>query len=113
VVSVGYFVAGFPGAVCGWLAMVTPAFLIIPMLRYAGRRAEAPRVRGAVNAVTLAAAGLIVSSAIPLARQAITGRGAAIIAVAACAVAAFTRVDTLWVILGAIAAAIGFGWMGW
>jgi chromate transporter len=113
VVSVGYFIAGFPGAVCGWLAMITPAFLIFPMLRYAGRRAEAPRVRSAVNAVTLAAAGLIVSSAIPLARQAISGRGAAAIAAASCGVAVLTRVDTLWVILGAALAALGFGYMGW
>src|SRR5437016_3193880 len=28
VVSVGYFVAGVPGAVAGWLAMVTPALLV-------------------------------------------------------------------------------------
>jgi len=36
VVSVGYFAAGLPGACAGWLAMITPAFLIIPMLRFIG-----------------------------------------------------------------------------
>lgn len=30
IVSVGYFVAGVPGAIAGWLAMVTPAFLNYP-----------------------------------------------------------------------------------
>ena len=40
VVSVGYLVDGVPGACAGWLAMITPAFLIIPMLRFLGARAE-------------------------------------------------------------------------
>lgn len=106
VVSVGYFVAGVPGAVCGFLAMITPAFLIIPMLRYVGRRAEDRRVRGAVSAVTLAAAGLIVSAALPLAQGAITGPLTAAVAVVAGAALVFTRVDTAWIILGAAAAGL-------
>ena len=40
VVSVGYFVAGAPGAVAGWLAMITPALLIIPLVHFAGRKME-------------------------------------------------------------------------
>ncbi|WP_409190841.1 chromate transporter [Bradyrhizobium sp. RDM4] len=38
VVSVGYFVARLPGAVAGWLAMITPALLIIPLVHFVGRR---------------------------------------------------------------------------
>ena len=34
VVSVGYFVDGTPGAVAGWLAMITPALLMIPLLEF-------------------------------------------------------------------------------
>src|SRR5262249_7484437 len=30
VVSVGYFISGVPGACAGWLAVVTPAFVMIP-----------------------------------------------------------------------------------
>ena len=41
-VSVGYFAAGWPGALAGFAAAVTPAFLIIPMLRTS---AAAPRAR--------------------------------------------------------------------
>ena len=37
VVSVGYLVAGMPGAWLGWLAMATPAFLIIPLAHFRGR----------------------------------------------------------------------------
>src|SRR5207247_6167127 len=40
VVSVGYFIAGIPGAWAGWLAMVSPAFIIIPLLQFVGARAE-------------------------------------------------------------------------
>ena len=32
VVSVGYYADGIPGAVAGWLAMITPALLIIPLV---------------------------------------------------------------------------------
>lgn len=45
VVSVGYFVAGVPGAIAGWLAMITPALLIIPLVHFMGRRMEHPRVK--------------------------------------------------------------------
>jgi chromate transporter len=39
-VSVGYLVAGFPGAVVAWLAMITPAFLSIPLVRLVGARVD-------------------------------------------------------------------------
>jgi chromate transporter len=45
VVSVGYMVAGVPGAFAGWMAMITPAFLIIPMLLFLGKRAEHRRIK--------------------------------------------------------------------
>jgi chromate transporter len=32
IVSIGYAVRGMPGAVMGWLALASPAFLAIPML---------------------------------------------------------------------------------
>ena len=98
VVSVGYFVAGPAGAVAGWLAMITPAFLIIPMLRYLGKRAEMPMVKSAIQAVTMAAAGLIVSAMVPLARDALSSPLLVGIAVASFAVLVFTRRDPIWVI---------------
>jgi chromate transporter len=100
-VSVGYFVAGIPGAVAGWLALVTPAFLMIPMLRYLGRRAEQPGVRSSIQAVTLAAAGLIISSTVPLARDALTSLLAVAVALGSFLLLTATRLDTLWVIAGA------------
>ena len=112
VVSVGYFVAGVPGACAGMLATVTPAFLIVPMIRYLGRRADSRRARGAIQAVMLAASGLMVSSTLPLARDSITGALSMGIALASFAVLSFTRLDNIWVILGSAAAGLLGKWAG-
>jgi chromate transporter len=40
IVSVGYFVAGVPGAIAGWAAMATPSLLIIPLVHFIGHRIE-------------------------------------------------------------------------
>ena len=42
IVSVGYFVAGIPGAIAGWLAMITPAVIIIPLVHFWGRHHRPP-----------------------------------------------------------------------
>ncbi len=106
IVSVGYFIAGVPGALAGLLAIITPAFLIIPMAHYLGARAEQPRVKGAIQAVTLAAGGLIVSSTVPLAQDAVTGPLPLAIAAATFVVLVKTRLDVLWVIVGSAAAGL-------
>jgi chromate transporter len=111
VVSVGYFVDGIPGACAGCLASITPAFLIIVLLRYLGRRAERPDVKSAIQAVTLAAAGLVVNATIPLARDAITGPLPIAIAAASFLFLAFTRYATVWLILGGAAAGLAGSWL--
>jgi chromate transporter len=111
IVSVGYFVAGVPGAFCGYLALVTPAFLIVPILRYLGARARRPGVRSAIQAATLAAAGLIVASTVPLARDALTSAAAVAIAIASFILLIATRLDTLWVIAGSAVAGLVAGFL--
>jgi chromate transporter len=106
VVSVGYFVAGIPGGCAGLLAVVTPAFLIIPMLQFLGRRAEQPAVKSAIRAVTLAAAGLVVTTTVPLARDALTGWLPIAIALAAFLFLVLTKRATVWVILAAALAGL-------
>ena len=100
IVSVGYFVAGIPGACAGWLALVSPAFVIIPLLRYVGARADRPAVRSSIQALTLAAAGLIAAATVPLARDALHGPLSILIACASFVFMAFTEIDTLWIIAG-------------
>jgi len=101
VVSVGYVVAGIPGACAGWLAMITPAFLIIPMIRFLGSRAEHRRAKSVTRAALLAGAGLLLSASVPLARDAIAGPLTLAIVAASFALIALTRIDTFWVMLGA------------
>jgi chromate transporter len=101
--SVGYFVAGVPGACAGTLALLTPPFLIIPLLRYLGARAQQPRVKNAIQGVVIAAVGLMVNATIPLARDVITGWLPAALAVASFLFLLFTGRPTVWVMLGAAA----------
>ncbi len=99
-VSVGYYVDGLPGAAVGMLAMMTPAFLILPLMTWIGARAESPRVKSAIRAVILASAGLLLSASVPLARDAITGPLTLGIVLLSFAVLAVTKIDTVWVVLG-------------
>lgn len=101
VVAVGYFVAGVPGAVAGWLAMITPALLIIPLLRFARQWVAHPRVRSMLQAVVIASAGLLLGAAIPLAREALVDPVTDAIAAGSLVLLLTTRLDTLWIILGA------------
>lgn len=68
-VSVGYEVAGWPGAVAGWMALVTPALLIVPLIRITKQLVHRPRVRGALDGLVLASAVLIVWAAVPLSKE--------------------------------------------
>jgi chromate transporter len=101
VVSVGYFVAGVPGAAAGYFALVTPAFLAVPIIRFIGRRLEHPRARSMLNAAMLASAGLIFTSAVPLAQASIHTWITAALAAAACILVAATRVPTVAIIAAA------------
>jgi chromate transporter len=101
IVAVGYLVGGIPGACAAWLAMITPAFLILPMIRLLGARAEHRRADAVTSAVLFAGAGLLVSIAVPLARDAITGPLSLAIVAASLVLIALTRIDSLWIMLGA------------
>ncbi len=102
VVSIGYYVAGIPGAIAAWLALATPAFVVIPILRYVGAKADRPMVREALNGVVLASVGLMLSALRPLMTTSVTGVATMLIALVSCGVLMFgRRVYTGLVILGA------------
>ena len=103
IVSVGYFVAGIPGAIAGWAAMATPSLLMIPLVHFVGRKMEHPRVKGVFHNVVIASAGLLLAASIPLARDALTDPVTIGIAVATVVSMLLTEVDTLWIVLGACA----------
>jgi chromate transporter len=112
VVSVGYFVAGLPGAVAGWLAMITPALLIIPLLHFVGRKMEHPKVKSVLQAVIIASAGLLLAAAIPLGRDGLTGPVTVGIALVSFVLFLTTKLDTLWIILGAALVSLSVASLG-
>lgn len=101
VISVGYYAGGFAGAVAAWLAIVTPALLVIPLVEFAGRRADNLKVKQVLRAVVLASAGISLSATLPLAADALHGVFSYAIAFAALVILVWTEIDTLWVIFGA------------
>ena len=101
VVSVGYFAGGILGAIAGWLAMITPALLILPLLRFAAGKADHPRLRSALQAIVVASAGLLLAAAVPLGLSALTGPVTGAIAVLTAVLMLTTKIDTLWIITGA------------
>jgi len=107
-VSVGYFVAGLPGALVGLVALITPAFLIIPLMRWTAEYARIPRVRSAIRAVILASAGLILAASVPLAHGAAqAGTLAIVIMIVTFLVLTFTNAESWWLILGAAVVTLG------
>lgn len=101
VVSVGYYAGGIPGAVAGWLAMITPAALIILLLRLFGRRMDHPRFRSLQQAVVFASAGLLVTASLPLAHDAVTGTVTAAIVAGSILLMVFRKAEALWIVAGA------------
>jgi len=108
-VPVGYYAGGLPGALAGFCAMITPAFLILAMLRHATRRRLGPRALAAIQALTQASAGLVLAATIPLAHDALTAPWQAVLAVAVTAVLAGTDWDTIWTVLGGAACGLLLG----
>jgi chromate transporter len=102
-VCVAYLVGGVPGAIVGMLAVITPAFLVIPLMRWVGARAETPRIRSSIRALMLASAGLLLYASIPLSRETITGALTLFAAVACFLALVFTKIETMWLIFGAAA----------
>jgi chromate transporter len=103
VVSVGYFAAGVPGAIAGWLAMIAPALLIIPLIRFVGKHATHPRLRSMLQSVVLASAGLLWVSSITLARETVRDPLTVVILLTTVVLLVLRKLDSLWIILGSAA----------
>lgn len=108
-VSVGYMAAGPAGAVAGWLALITPSFLVIGLLRLLRSAVNHPRMESVVKAVTLSAAGLILATSVSLARDAIQSGFTALIAVVSFVLLVRFKLDPLWIMLGAGIAGLVMG----
>jgi chromate transporter len=106
-VSIGYFVDGVPGAVAGWLAMIAPALLSIPLIHFIVKHAAHPRARSMPQSVVLASAGLLWVSSIPLARESVRDPLTIAILLNSVTLSDFRKLDSLCIILGAAAPELG------
>jgi len=106
IVSIGYSVAGTSGAVAGWLAMCTPALLVIPLVGSAARYLQNPRIRRATTGIIAASAGLLLSAAVPLAHDSLTGVIPIAIGASCLVTLMATKIDPLWVVAAASAAGL-------
>ena len=111
-VAVGYFIAGVPGAAAGCAALMTPAFIIVPLLLYLGRFRENGRVRGAIRGITIAAGALVLSAVVPLARDAWSGPMPAAVSALSFAALMSSKLDTFWIVAFGAVAGIAMLWMG-
>lgn len=66
VLCIGDEVAGPRGALMGWLALITPALLVMPIYGVAAAAMRHRRARGALETLILASAVLIVITSAPL-----------------------------------------------
>jgi chromate transporter len=106
VVIVGYFVAGFPGALAGASALMTPPLLAIPIARLVLRHQSAA-LQGACRGIVIASCGLMGATGLGLAAQAAPTAWHLAILLAGFAVVACTTVKPVWVIVvAAIAGAV-------
>jgi chromate transporter len=112
-VCIGYYVRGIPGALMAFLAMTTPAFLVLPLMRWLGRRADAPLIRDAIRGILLGSAGLLMAASVPLARDAITGPFTLAIVIASFLILTFTRLESVWLMLGAATVGLLAKMGGW
>ena len=107
IVSIGQMVGGANGALAAWLALVTPALLVLPLLRWLCRHAKKPGVKRALNAVMLSSAGLSLTAVLPLARDAIDGPVPVILIVLATLVFVRGKVEGIWLIVIGSAVMLG------
>lgn len=102
-ISVGQFAAGWRGAVAAWLALVTPALLILPLMKWLGRYTDSAGLKRVLEAVVLAGSGLTLNVTVTLARDGIATVGGVMVAVGAAIAMIRYGWDTLWIVLVAAA----------
>jgi chromate transporter len=103
IVCVGYMIRGIPGAIVTWLAMITPAVLVLIFLRFLGGRADNPRVQSMLSSIVVTSIGLVLVTAYRLGRTAVEDVPTLLIFAASLAILLLTKAETLWVFLGSAA----------
>ena len=97
-VAVGYFVAGFAGAIAGALALASPAFLAVP-IAWIVRRGSDRYLRRAYSAIVIGSCALMLTTALQLAPAAVPSGGLVLLAAASFLLLTRTALPPIVVIL--------------
>lgn len=103
IVTLGYWLGGVTGAAVSWLALITPAALVLPLRAALERGRDSARVRGAAAGVSIAGAALMLQTATTWAVHLSDARQWMLLAGCG-ALLATARVAPVWVVLAAAAA---------
>jgi chromate transporter len=101
IVSVGYFVAGWPGAVAGMLAMATPALLVLLLMRVLKGRDDHPRMKSAIRFVILGGSAYSAAVVWAMSRETLVNWWTAALAAVAAGLLLKTRMHTIWILCAA------------
>jgi chromate transporter len=108
--ATGSEAAGVAGAVAATAAIFLPAFVFIALLgKWLPRLRELPAARGALDAANAAVAAMVLVVTATLAWHTLRGPFAVVVAAAAGATLALTRVNATWVMLAAAAVGLARG----
>jgi chromate transporter len=98
---IGYLIAGWPGAAVATLGIFLPSFLFVVILNpLVPRLRESAWTAAFLDAVNVAAVGLMAAVTIQLGAAILTSWPEWTIAIAAAAAALFFRVNAAWLVLG-------------
>jgi chromate transporter len=98
---VGYRVLGLVGAFLASVGMFLPSFIILlVLLHFYDRIRDHYLVKGFLQGIMPAVVGMLLSAALFIGRESITGVPAGLLALASLALLLFTRVDPVWLVLG-------------
>jgi chromate transporter len=104
---VGYLLAGDAGAVVATLAMFLPAFVVVWLTSpFIARLRDAVLARAFLDGLSPAVVGLLAATVVRLGREAIVDWPGVLVALAAFALLARWRVNSVWVLLGGAAVGV-------
>jgi len=72
VASIGYMLYGMPGAIITTLAIILPAYVMIPLLHGVEHLRESRWIKGFTNGLTVTSVGLIFAAVVQIARGTLT-----------------------------------------
>lgn len=98
---VGYLIAGVPGAIVATLGIFLPSFLFVLLLNpLIPKMRQSAWLAAFLDAVNVAAVGLMVAVLISLGRQTFTSWQGIVIALLALVASIYFKVNSAWIVLG-------------